>query len=370
MSVSLNTIVNVSVEVSNPTTISSDFNLGLIIGSSTVLTSTNRVKVYSHSTYQADMIEDGFTASSDEYKAAVAYFSQSPVPENVAIGVKLSGESDLQALNACRAFNENFYTVCFAYTTTDSNISSLASAVEAFSIPTILLYQTSDSNCLSTGQSNVLKTIQTAGYNKTCGFYSTQAQFIAGVMGVICGLNSMQPNSMYTLAYKSVVGFNPEAISDTQLAAIKSYNGNVYCQFGRRYNFIAQGVMGSGRYVDQQYMMDAVYFLIQQNTVAGLVSRRVVPQTESGVTDIIAFITTACETLRSIGMIAGGVWTGGNVLELSTGDALPNGYMIQAGSIAAQSAADRAARKSPTIYVALKSAGAIEHVIVQVFVNQ
>ena len=47
MSVSLNVIVDVNVEVSNPTTISSDFNLGLVIGNSTVLTAQNRVRLYS-----------------------------------------------------------------------------------------------------------------------------------------------------------------------------------------------------------------------------------------------------------------------------------------------------------------------------------
>ena len=45
MSASLNNIVSVSVEVSNPSVISSDFNLGLIIGKSAAIKS-QRVKVY------------------------------------------------------------------------------------------------------------------------------------------------------------------------------------------------------------------------------------------------------------------------------------------------------------------------------------
>ena len=61
MSVSLNVIVDVNVEVSNPTTISSDFNLGLVIGNSTVLTAQNRVRLYSRDTFQTQMVSDGFT---------------------------------------------------------------------------------------------------------------------------------------------------------------------------------------------------------------------------------------------------------------------------------------------------------------------
>lgn len=370
MSVSLNTIVDVQVQVSNPSTISSDFNLGLVIGNSSVLTADTRVKLYSYSTFQQEMVADGFTVTSPEYLAAVAYFGQTPKPQTLAVGVKLTDETDTQAMTACRQFNENFYAACFAYETTDENMAAVAAAIEAFGAPTVFFFQTKDTNCLTSSTTNILATMKSNSYNRTAGFYSTQAQFIAGLMGVVCGLNSMEANSAYTLAFKSVAGFSPEDINDTQLAAIENYNGNVYTNFGRRYNFIVPGLMASGYHVDEQYLLDAVYFLIQQNTVAGLAARRVVPQTESGVTDIISFITNACVTLNNIGMISTGVWQGGDVLELTAGDAITNGYFIQAASIADQPAADRAARKSPTIYVALKASGAIEHVVARVFVNQ
>ena len=50
MSISLSNIVNVNVEVSNPSVISSDFNLGCIIGDSKKLDADHRVKVYSYQT--------------------------------------------------------------------------------------------------------------------------------------------------------------------------------------------------------------------------------------------------------------------------------------------------------------------------------
>lgn len=370
MSISLSTIVDVTVEISNPSSISSDFNIGMIIGNSTVLTQANRVKVYSKGTYQTQMVADGFTVESAEYKAAVACFSQNPSPANLAIGVKLAEETDLLAINNCRSFNENAYAISFAYTVLDTDIPAIADAVEAYSSPTVFFYQTSDPNCIKADQTNVMKTLKEKALNRTCGFYSTQANFINGLMGVFCGLNSMQPNSAYTLAFKSVIGFNPENVNDIGAAALSSYNGNTYAYFGRRYQFVYPGIMASGRHVDEQYMLDAIFFLIQQNTVAGLVSRRVIPQTESGITEIISFITNGCETLRTMGFVATGIWTGPDVLALSKGDAVPGGYLIQAGSLVDQSPADRAARKSPPIYVALKAAGAIEYVVARVFVNQ
>lgn len=370
MSISLSTIVDVDVEVSNPSAISSDFNLGLIIGSSTVISTDVRVKQYSKTTFATQMVADGFKTTDAEYKAATAYFAQSPSPLYVLIGVKGASETDAQAVVACRAANDKFYGICFAYDTTDANIPAVATAISAFESPAILFYQTKDAKCLESGSTNVMKTLQDTSNNRVCGFYSTTSGFIAGVLGVFSGLCSMETNSAFTLAFKTVVGFTAEDISNVQMQNLTGYNGNVYAQFGRRYSFVYPAVCAGGYHVDFQYFLDAAYFLIQQNTVAGLVGRRVIPQTESGVTDIISFVTDGCIRLLNMGVIGTGIWNGGDVLDLHTGDAITNGYYIQAGSLAEQSASDRVARVSPPIYVALKTSGAIESVVVRVFVNQ
>ena len=85
MSASLRNIVDVSVQVSSLSTISSDFNLGLIVGK-TLSSSTNTIKIYSYETYQTEMVTDGYATTSPEYKAAVAYFSQNPVSSKLAVG--------------------------------------------------------------------------------------------------------------------------------------------------------------------------------------------------------------------------------------------------------------------------------------------
>ena len=166
------------------------------------------------------------------------------------------------------------------------------------------------------------------------------------------------------------MGFTPEALDDIQYDNLKSYNGNTYAEFGRRYNFIFQGVTASGAHIDEIYLLDAAKFLLQQNVISGLVGERTIPQTNSGVSKIISFCTNACERMLSIGIIAPGIWQGGNVLNLHTGDAIPSGYYIQTGSLSEQTVNDRKARKSPPIYVCMKAAGAIEYVVVKVFVNQ
>ena len=51
-------------------------------------------------------------------------------------------------------------------------------------------------------------------------------------------------------------------------------------------------------------------------------------------------------------------------------DYLPDGYLALADSLETQSAADRAARKAPNIYLPIKLAGAIQSVVVSINVNR
>jgi hypothetical protein len=55
---------------------------------------------------------------------------------------------------------------------------------------------------------------------------------------------------------------------------------------------------------------------------------------------------------------------------LNTGQTLSTGYYVYAPKVSTQSAADRAARKSPAVQVAAKLGGAIHEVSVVVNVNQ
>ena len=61
------------------------------------------------------------------------------------------------------------------------------------------------------------------------------------------------------------------------------------------------------------------------------------------------------------GLIAPGVWTGGPLGELSSGDTLTKGYYAYIQQMAQQAQADRQKRKAPPVQVACKLAGAIHY---------
>lgn len=372
MSASLNNIVSISVEVSNPFAITSDFNLGLIIGKSTAILA-QRVKVYTVENYRTQMTSDGFTTDSNEYKAATLYFSQNPKSASIAIGAWdfAGSETPAEAFTACRETNGNFYNCCFVDTITDEQIASVAALVEAAEIPTVFWFVTSDVNCIASGKDNVLKTLQSAKYKRTFGMYSSSEPLMAAaVVGMVSGMNSLAVNSAYTAAYKNIVGVSSEDLTNDQLNALVSYNGNVYTEFGSTYQLTYPMVSSGDYHVDDLLLIDVSKYYIQQYIVAGLASVKKIKQTEEGLGNLISFINNACSQIANVGLIAGGIWKGDPVMDLNTGDAIENGYLVQSGSIANQSAQDRSNRISPPIYVALLSTGAIEHVVVSVYVNR
>ena len=370
MSGSLNRIVDVSVKVSSPSTISSDFNLGMIIDNRADSPIANQIKEYTFANYQTQMVADGFATTDDAYKKAVVYFSQTEKSSRIAVAGTGASETADAAFTRIRNANDKFYCFCFSATVTDENIAKVAALVEATSIPTIYFFGSTDDNCIQASTTNIMKTLQTAKYTRTFGFYSKDTNIDAGMVGLVSGLNSMKNNSAYTVIYKNLVGVTASDLSDTDINILIGYGGNAFTKFGNTYTFVYPGVSGGGYHVDELFLIDVAALLIQQEVVAGLVDTKKVPQTESGVDMIVAFAARACNTLGNIGLIGGGIWNGEQVLSLNTGDAIQNGYYIEAESIASQSAADRIARVSPPIYIALLATGAIEHVVINVIVER
>jgi hypothetical protein len=90
MSLSLNAVVDINVHLSPLATVRKGFNIGLILGDTAIIPASERVRTY-YST--AEMLEDGFTSSNPEYKAALLYFSQSPQPTTLMVGRRVNGEA-------------------------------------------------------------------------------------------------------------------------------------------------------------------------------------------------------------------------------------------------------------------------------------
>ena len=343
------------------------FDVGLIIGESTVITTNERVVFYDN---LAAMVADGFSTVSPEYLAATLYFGASTKPKQVAIGVKDTGETALEAFTACRAASQNWYA---GYVCDISNSDKLAIAAytETLTDPfTIFMLDSDDAAIKNDTPGNLFEALAGFGYRRTLGLYSTTEYAGAAVLGYAMGKNSLDFNSAYTLKFKNLPGVTVDPLTSSEVTNIQENNGNVYVAVGKNYNWLQQGTVFSGSFFDEINYLDVLANQIQTNVATLLYTTPKIPQTELGIARLRSVIGVACQSMVNVGFLAPGEWNGANVLGLKTGDYLPAGYLVQSESIADQSQQDREAREAPPIYVAVKEAGAVHSVLITVDVNR
>lgn len=221
------------------------------------------------------------------------------------------------------------------------------------------------------GSGSVGLALQALGYLRTLTQYSTTTDAVSAIMGYAMGANGQGASSpAYTLAHKAEVGVTPEALTETQVAALKAQNVNYYASFGNTYNLFENGVMADGHYFDEVLGLDQLVAGVSTAVVARLASVAKIPQTEGGVTLLHNAIDGPCDTAHTSGFLAAGQWSGPPILSLNTGDTLPKGYVILSDKVSGQSAADKAARIAPTTYVCIHEAGAIQNVVISIQANQ
>lgn len=342
------------------------FNTGLIIGNSSVISPSTRVKIYPS---LAAMVTDGFTTGSTEYLAAQAYFAAETQPQQVAIGRQASGESLLTAFQDCRAASNAWY-MGYCPTAVDSDHLAIAAYTETLNGPfSQYILQTNDAAVLANTGGNLFATLKADAYNRTQGFYSTSNYLAASMLGYDCGALSLLPNSGFIEMFKKLSGQTPEDLTTTQVGLIEGNNGNLY--LNREGNIgVETGQMFSGQWWDNVTYGDIMVSLIKKAAANLLYTTPKVTQTESGMASLKAVIERACQTMTDIGFLATGTWTGSNVLNISTGDTLNNGFAVLSDPIAGQSEATRTTRVSPNIYILGKTAGALQSLFINLSVQQ
>ncbi len=295
------------------------------------------------------------------------------------VGITAIGESLLQATTACRAASSAWYGLMVC-NPADADNTALSAWADPLWQTTRYYPWTADTAVLNGAANNLFLTLQAAKYrvlpiysSTQGGLYPNDVYAAATLMGVEMGLNTGLAGSFFSCAYKTLPGVAPEPLTVTQYnnitgAGSASFYGNVYTNFGP-YSFVQPGFMSSG---DPSYLwlyLAVLVAQIQYNVLDVLQAQTAVPQTNPGEQLLINAVNQACAYLASIGFLAGGVWNGPTVLNLSNGQTLPDGYLVQAQSYQKQSASDRAAGKAMPIYVAITTAGVVQSLLVGVNVQ-
>jgi hypothetical protein len=362
----LNSIVDVVVEVSPMAAPRPSFNQGLVIGPSTVIPEAERVRKYSST---SEMLSDGFTTASAEYKAVEQYFSQKPAPRSVWVGRKGVGQTAVDAVISCRNASPDWY-VCAVPGALKADHEAIAAYIETAAPSSAYFYATEDADVLSGAANNIFEKLKGLGYERSLGLYSVTGSAAGALMGVAMGLNTGLANSAYTLKFKELVGVGTSSLTATQVNNIGNNNGNMYLSYGGYYKILLQGKVSSGKFFDEIIGLDMLVSDLQLGVMDLLYGSRKVPQTDEGINQLVHACNEACNLSLNRGFLGAGEWTGPTILSLVEGAILPSGYLVQAESLADQSNADRQARKAPPIYVSIKEAGAVHSLTIGVYVNR
>ena len=364
---SMNPVVNVSVNVLSSATSRANLTLGCFITADTTL-ANDKFEIYDG----LEAVADDYASTADEYKAAVVYFGQNPAPSQLMIyssKVTITSSNVADVIAAARNANSDWFACYIINGNTDAIITAAAAAVEALAQKTMLFVETDSANVKNNTSGNLFANLAGSSYDNTFGVFSDVPFAAVSAMAFSMANNSLIPGSFYTMDAKSLPGITPSDLTEAQANNIKGNNGNVYIN-RMGYYMLESGTVFSGKYYDEVVGIYALTDEIQRTCLDLLTSTSKIPQTDLGVSQIVNVINASCSKYVDTGFIAPGVWNGGTVYNLNNGDTLTNGYLVQAQPISSMTAADREARKSPIIYVCVKLAGAVQSIIIRLNINR
>lgn len=368
-------VVNVDVIMSPTAATGRNFGSLLILGTSTVIPVSERIRLYTSS----EDIGVDFGEDSPEYEAALIYFSQSPRPAQVYVGrwakTLATGETGsvetlAQAINAVLQFT-NWYGLGIADEDelTPAEITATAAAIQASSLSRVFAVTSSDSGIIdSATTSDVASTLKAAGYSRTFVQYSTKSKYAAlSAFGRAFTVNFTGNNTTITLKFKTEPGVTYETLTSSQAAAVDAKNANVYVYYANDTAILQQGVMSNGDFFDERHGLDWLQNYVQTNLFNLLyTSTSKIPQTEAGITRLLTNVEMSLDQAVSNGLVAPGVWNGGDIGQITAGDTLTKGYYVYAQPLATQAQSDREKRRAPLIQAAIKLAGAVHYADVQI----
>ncbi|WP_312740890.1 DUF3383 family protein [Cedecea neteri] len=373
-------VVNVDVIMSPTAATGRNFGSLLILGTSNVIPVTERIRLYA----AIEDIGKDFGVESPEYKAALAFFGQSPKPTQVYIGrwAKTLAKGDtgeaetaVQAVNACLQYT-NWYGLVVADAVTagadvlaTADVLAVAQVIEAAGVSRIFGVSSGDAAIIDTASTtDVASQLKAGKYARTFIQYSTKSPYAAAsAFGRAFTVNFNGSNTTITLKFKQEPTVPYETLTTSQAAAVDTKKANVYVYYANDTAILQQGVMSNGDFFDERHGLDWLQNYVQNNLFNLLyTSTTKIPQTDAGVTRLLSNVEQSMDQAVTNGLVAAGLWNGGPIGQLSPGDTLTKGYYVYAQPLVQQAQADREARKAPLIQVACKLAGAVHYADVQI----
>lgn len=265
-----------------------------------------------------------------------------------------------------------WYGLTFADELTDDEHVAVAGFIEASAKSRVYLATITNSRVLSSTVDNDLASrLKALSRLRSFSQYSKNKYAVCSAVGRAFTVNFNANRSTITLKFKQEPGVVAEGLKETQATALAKKNCNVFVNYDNDTAILQEGVMANGAFFDEVHGLDWLQNAIQTECYNLLYqSKTKIPQTDAGVNQIVTTIGKVLNEGVNNGLIAPGVWNADGFGQLDRGDYLPTGWYIYAQPVDDQPQSEREQRKAPPIQVAVKLAGAIHFVDVQIDVNR
>jgi hypothetical protein len=228
---------------------------------------------------------------------------------------------------------------------------------------------------LSVDPANYVWDIKLAGLTNYRMFYSKAGDrnFAVAAMAKVHIVNFDGENTAQNLNMKEFTAIVPDDLTQTEISAALRVGLSVYVPFkGGLVSKVLE--TGANDFADNRYNLIAFENSVQTaafNLLGGTSTK--IPQTTRGINQIIDTVEKVSNRFVRVGVFAAGEWASPDSFgdtETFKRSIREKGFYWLAGSLAAQSQANREARKSPVIQGAVKLAGAVNSIDIIVFVNK
>ncbi|SBV95516.1 conserved hypothetical protein [uncultured delta proteobacterium] len=283
-----------------------------------------------------------------------------------------NAETPLECVANLADLSGDWYGLTFADEIDDDDHLEVGGFIEASSKSRIYGATITDSRVLSSTVTNDLASRSKAlSRQRTFLQYSKNPHAVCSAFGRAFTVNFNANRSTLTLKFKQEPSIVAEGLTESQAATLEKKNCNVFVKYDNDTAILQEGVMSNGAFFDEVHGLDWLQNAIQNECWNLLYqSKTKIPQTEPGITQIVNTIAKVLNEGVNNGLIAPGVWNGDGFGDLERGDYLQTGWYIYAQSVDDQPQSEREQRKAPPIQVAVKLAGAVHSIDVQVDVNR
>lgn len=337
---------------------------------------------YYNASFNRFEIRSSTTGTSSTVSFATPTGSGTDVSARLAMTATSSGayiaqgapaESALAAVQAIDAIaGPRFYGVSVLSTTTDAEHLPIAQYLQSTaSLHSYWITSSASAMLTANDTTSILYQCRVAGLSRTFVQYSSTSLVAAiSAMAKAINIDYSGVSTASTLMYKTEPGVTAEALNASQLAALTAGYGNAFVQYNNNTAILQFGTMTNGQFADTIVGVDAFYVEMQTALFNALyTSPTKIPQTDAGTSVLTTAVTNVCRQFERAGFLAPGTWTNAGFGSLTQDDFMPSGYYVYAPPVASQSQAARAARRSVTIQVAAKLAGAVHTVQFGIVVN-